>query len=277
MQSSLLGRLAFITGAGRGIGRSMSIALLRQGARVAMTSTDRASLIETLEASGVDHDHAFIVTGDLAQDAEIYRIIDEVKRNCGEPDILINNAGIAVGAIRHHGPGENVAFQEATPDILRHFFQINTIAPHIFATEFVDAMLAKRWGRIINISTSLDTMLKRIAYGGSKAALEAHSAMMAAQLQGSGVTVNVVVPGGQTATRMTEYLNTPAEQMLSPEVMVPPVLWLASRAADSVNGRRFVGALWDPRLPPSEAAKTAGAPVAWGGYGPQAILPKGNF
>jgi 3-oxoacyl-[acyl-carrier protein] reductase len=62
--------------------------------------------------------------------------------------------------------------------------------------------------------------------------------------------------------------------LIAPEVMVPPLLWLCSNESDGVNGQRFIGARWDPKLSSAEAAKNAGAPAAWQQLGRQAVMPE---
>jgi len=102
------------------------------------------------------------------------------------------------------------------------------------------------------------------AYGPSKAALEAFSAIMAKDLAGTGVTVNVLVPGGVTNTPMVPLeAGYDRTEMIQPAVMAPPLNWLVSDAAAGVTGRRFLAVHWDPSLPPEEAAAKAGAAVAW--------------
>ena len=130
----------------------------------------------------------------------------------------------------------------------------------------VHEMMRRRWGRIVNVTTSLGTMIRpgSPTYGPSKAALEAFSAIMAKDLDGTGVTVNVLVPGGVTNTGMIPAEAPYArEDMIQPEIMAPPLVWLVSDAAAGVTGRRFLAVHWDASLPPEQAAEKAGAPVAW--------------
>ena len=83
-------------------------------------------------------------------------------------------------------------------------------------------------------------------YGGSKAANEAHLLAMAHELDGTGVTANVLVPGGAADTRLVSRAAAPdRSKLISPDVMVAPLLWLCSNASDGVTGQRFVGASWD--------------------------------
>jgi NAD(P)-dependent dehydrogenase (short-subunit alcohol dehydrogenase family) len=86
---------------------------------------------------------------------------------------------------------------------------------------------------------------------------------MAKDLDGTGVTVNVLVPGGATNTPMiSDEAGFDRAKLMQPDVMVPPLLWLVSEAAGKVTGRRFLGVHWDSALPPEQAAERAGAPVA---------------
>src|SRR5271167_2469147 len=127
-------------------------------------------------------------------------------------------------------------------------------------------MMRQKWGRIVNITTSLGTMIRdgSPTYGPSKAALEAFSAIMAKDLAGTGVTVNVLVPGGVTKTGMVPLeAGYDRAEMIQPAVMAPPLNWLVSDAADNVTGQRFLAVHWDPGLSSEEAAAKAGAPVAW--------------
>src|SRR5689334_4392645 len=110
-------------------------------------------------------------------------------------------------------------------------------------------------------------------YGPSKAALEALSAIMAKDLDGTGVTVNVLVPGGVTNTPMiSDEAGFARDRLIQPEVMVPPLPWPVSDAA-KITGRRFLGVLWDAALPPEQPAEKAGAPLAWTSIATMAITP----
>jgi 3-oxoacyl-[acyl-carrier protein] reductase len=266
-------RVALMTGAGRGLGRVMSLALLRAGVRVILTSTDRASLEETVRASGASTAQARVLALDLAQSGACEHLAREAVAQFGQIDILVNNAGLGTTSIRPDLLKNPFKFWEVERDTFEHFFLINSTVPYYLASLLAPAMVARGWGRIVNNTTSLDTMLRFAVYGGSKAALEAHTASMATDLVGTGVTANVLVPGGGAATRMVEGLGLPMSSFIDPQVMGPPLVWLASHAADGVTGRRFIARLWDPQLPPGEAAAIAGAPVAWSGYGTQGVHP----
>lgn len=97
--------------------------------------------------------------------------------------------------------------------------------------------------------------------------------VLAHEVDGTGVTANVLIPGGRSDTRMIPDDGRFADRslLIKPAVMAAPMVWLASAASDGVNGRRFRAALFDPALPPEEAAEAAGAPIAWRDLGGQAI------
>jgi NAD(P)-dependent dehydrogenase (short-subunit alcohol dehydrogenase family) len=266
-------RVVLLTGAGRGLGRVMTLALLNAGARVVLSATERKSLDETIEESGAGT-RAVAITADLSSASECERLVEAAMTSFGQVDILVNNAGLGADSIRADLLRNPFRFWEVEPGVFDRFFQINSTAPYRLAALLAPAMVARGWGRIINNTTSLDTMLRVPVYGGSKAALEAHTAIMANDLLGTGVTANVLVPGGAAISRMTAGLGVPPEMLIPASVMAAPIVWLASDASDGVTGRRFIARNWNAALPPGEAAEQAGAPVAWTGYGVQGVQPK---
>jgi NAD(P)-dependent dehydrogenase (short-subunit alcohol dehydrogenase family) len=271
-------RVAIVTGAAGGIGRAMTRGLLATGIRVAGADRDREPL-EALAASAREQGKAaelLTVQTDLTNDSAADEIIQATRTRFGRIDILVNNAGIGPGSIRPDSWQRPLKFWEITPDQWRRFVAVHTTAPLTLANAVVPEMMRGGWGRIVNVTTSLGTMLNAGSptYGPSKAALEALSAIMAKDLDGTGVTVNVLVPGGITNTPMvSDESGFDRTKMIQPEVMVPPLLWLISDAAGKVTGRRFLGVHWDPALAPKQAAEKAGAPVAWTSIATMPITP----
>ena len=127
------------------------------------------------------------------------------------------------------------------------------------------------WGRIVNVTTKLTTMnqLGAIPYGSSKAALEMASEVWAKDVEGTGLTVNIVNPGaGANTPGMAQELRDwsaagKVPKLVEPEDMVPPLLWVVSTAADHVNGMRYDANAWDTKLAPAEAAKKYGRPAGF--------------
>ncbi len=271
-------RVAIVTGAAGGIGRALTRALLAAGIRVAGVDRDREPL-EALAASVRERGKAaelLTIATDLTNDAAVEEIATVIRDRFGRIDILVNNAGIGPGAIRPDSWQRPLKFWEITPDQWRRFVAVHTTAPLALTKAVVPDMMRQGWGRIVNVTTSLGTMLNAGSptYGPSKAALEALSAIMAKDLDAAGVTVNVLVPGGMTNTPMiSDQAGFNRAELIQPEVMAPPLLWLVSDAAGKVTGRRFLAVHWDAKLPPEEAAEKAGAPVAWTSIATMPITP----
>jgi 3-oxoacyl-[acyl-carrier protein] reductase len=162
---------------------------------------------------------------------------------------------------------KSLKFWESDPEIWQRVIHTNVNGTFLMARTAVPHMLATGWGRMVNITTSLATMQRRSnsPYGVTKAAIEAETLIWAQELVGTGVTVNSLIPGGAADTGFVHMssrkeLAAMGRTLLPPSVMVPPILWLASRLSDGVTGARFVGKLWDDALPPGEAAAKAREP-----------------
>jgi 3-oxoacyl-[acyl-carrier protein] reductase len=156
---------------------------------------------------------------------------------------------------------------------------INNGGAFLMARFAAEPMVKRGWGRIINVTTSFDTMMAQglSAYGASKAALEAGSAVWAKDLDGTGVTVNVLVPGGPTETMGFFPPGAPRPPvLLDPEIMGGPAVWLASPASDGISGSRFIARDWDTKLPPVEAAAGVRAPIGWPGLAQGASAARGH-
>jgi NAD(P)-dependent dehydrogenase (short-subunit alcohol dehydrogenase family) len=271
-------RTAIVTGAAGGIGQAMVVGLLGAGMRVAAVDRTAAGLTALAEAARERQQGANLLTieADLAEDESIERIVAAARARFGTIDILVNNAGVGQATLRRDNRTNPIKFWEVTPEQWKLFVAVHTNAPMALSRALVHDMMRQHWGRIVNVTTSLGTMVRdgSPTYGPSKAALEAFSAIMAKDLAGTGVTVNVIVPGGLTNTGMIPAEAPYArEDMIQPDVMVPPLQWLLSEAASGVTGRRFLGVHWDPALPPEQAAEKAGAPVAWTGIATMPIEP----
>ena len=176
----------------------------------------------------------------------------------------MNNAGIGVSSIRPDAERNHPSIEEIDRPLWERFFAVNVTGPMLMVRAAAPHMRKSGWGRIVNNTTSFFTMLRVLPYGASKAALEAMSAIWAKEFEGSGVTVNVLVPGGPTDTPfVADESGIPRDKMLKPAVMEAPIRWLASHASDGVTGKRFVAALWDPNEDDATAANKAGAPIGW--------------
>ena len=278
MAGSLDGRAVLITGAGGGMGGAMSLGLIGEGADVLAVDVReeplRALAEEARSRNGpgrIDPATADITDPDACED-----LVRRTVETFGGLHMLVNNAGIGMQTIRETYMTEPVSFWDADIERWQRMMDVNFKAPFMLAKFAAARMIAQGWGRIVNVTTSLDTMHRKAytPYGQSKAALEAATSTWAKDLDGTGVTANVLVPGGPTDTGFIPA-NAPFDRaaLVRPSVMVAPILWLASEASDGVTDCRFVGNDFDPAIPPGEAAQAARAPAAWPGAGTTATWP----
>lgn len=265
----LNGRVAIVTGAARGLGRAMAQALARAGAAVVFADIDAARLAAAIEPlAGTERCGPTIAIGcDITRRADCERVTAQTIDSFGALHILVNNAAKGMAHIERAAETKSFKFWEADPEVWQQVIATNVNGTFLLARSVVPAMLAAGWGRIINITTSLGTMQRyaNSPYGVSKAAIEAETLIWAQDLAGTGVTVNSLLPGGAVDTEFVaeqsrREMREAGRKLLQPEVVIPPALFLASALSDGVSGKRFVGKLWDDRLPPQEAAKQACEP-----------------
>ncbi|MGH6904913.1 MAG: SDR family NAD(P)-dependent oxidoreductase, partial [Geminicoccaceae bacterium] len=240
--ASAAGKVTLVTGGARGIGAAIAHGLVAVGAKVAILDRDA----DALEACPLD---VLKIRANVARHEDCAAAVLQVRAEYGGLEVLINNAGIGMAAIRDDHFDRPIRLSEIEPEHWRRFFATNCMGAFLMMRAAVPDMAAQGWGRVVNVTTSFFTMLNEgfAPYGPAKAALEAASAIWAKELQGTGVSVNVLVPGGPTDTRMVPASAPFArDQLIRPEAMAPPAQWLASPASNGVTGRRFVAGLWDP-------------------------------
>src|SRR5262245_25576830 len=253
------GKVALVTGAARGLGRAMAEGLVRAGASVMFTDVDTDALARTGAAA--------TIAGNITVQADCERIIAETIERFGALHVLVNNAGIGPALLEASPRTKSLKFWEADPDIWRAIIDTNVNGTFLMARTAAPVLVKAGWGRIVNVTTSLPTMQRRqnSPYGVSKAAIEAETLIWAKDLDGTGVTVNSLIPGGAADTEFVHMasrkeLAAIGRALLPPSVMVAPIVWLASPLSDGITGARFVGKLWDESLPPGEAAARAREP-----------------
>ena len=273
------GKTVIVTGAGSpiGMGRQMSFALVAAGANVAMMDIDGSAL----EASANDareiggDDKVLPIVGDVTSYTDAQRVVQATLDRFGSLHVLVNNAGTNQRNVGMSNASTE-RWWEINPEGWSRVVAVNFSGPFFMAHAAVGHMMAQGWGRIIGVTTSLDTMIRAniTPYGPSKAGHEALMAAMAAELEGTGVTANVLVPGGPVNTNLlAQDTDFDRAKLIQPDVMRVPVAWLASDASSGVNGRRFIAYNWDESLPIEERLEKAGAPVAWPQLGGRPIRP----
>ncbi|MGE0225950.1 MAG: SDR family NAD(P)-dependent oxidoreductase [Acetobacteraceae bacterium] len=267
---------AIVTGAASGIGRAMALGLVGAGFTVVAVDRNAAALGSLSGAAAGKSGQVITLEADLSQPGAFDRIVAEALKPSGRIDVLVNNAGIGQAGVRPDARHNPIRLWDITPELWARFLAVNATAPIMMARAVVPHMLKAGKGKVITVTTSLGTMVREgyTLYGSSKAAAESAMAVLSADLKGTGVTSNVLVPGGVTNTPLVgENAGDPAK-MLQPEIMVKPLLWLVSDASNGVSGRRFIAADWDASLSDAQAAEKAGAPIAWLSIARMPIEPK---
>jgi 3-oxoacyl-[acyl-carrier protein] reductase len=202
------GRSALVSGAGRGIGRSTAIALAGEGARVILLARTQSELDETATLVRERGGEAIVVPTDVGDAQSVSRAIDEIRDAGGGVDILINNAAV----VWPLGATARVDLNE-----WRAAMQVNVFGAVHLTLAVLPGMLAREWGRVVNVSSGIvsrpASMIGGNAYATSKAALEAHSMNLAAELSGTGVTVNVYRPGTVDTEMQAWIREQPGEKI----------------------------------------------------------------
>src|SRR5438445_7950910 len=189
-------RVAIVTGGLRGLGRAMAFGLAREGHNVVAVGHIDADVAE-VEAEGAKlKGHVLPLVADLRQPADCDRIVAMARERFGGLHILVNNAGLTFTTIdpARFRRAEPQKFWQVPDDIVRAVIETNYIAADQMARRVAAKMIEQGWGRIVNVTTKLDTMNRphTSPYGASKAALEMATEVWAKEVEGTGLTINIV-------------------------------------------------------------------------------------
>lgn len=251
MKVNLEGRVAVVTGASRGLGQRVALRLAENGADVALIARGKAALEDVAQQIAAKGGKAAVFASDLgkldpAQAADLKRAIEH---QLGTPAILVNGAGIF---------GPISLFKSVDPALWLETLSINTISPILLARAFVGGMIDGGWGRIISFTSAASLHHPgplNSAYATSKVALNQFTRHLAAELEGTGVTANVIHPG-DVKTEMWAAIRDEANALDAeaepyrqwvrwveetggddPEKAADVVLGLTGSAASGVNGQ----------------------------------------
>jgi NAD(P)-dependent dehydrogenase (short-subunit alcohol dehydrogenase family) len=244
---ALNGIRVLITGATSGLGAAMATALAEAGARVMVTGRDQSRAEAAARTLG---SAAIGCAVDVRDERSVAACVARACDSWGGVDMLVNNAGIGMRTVNPRFLTDAQPFWKVAAAGFRDVMDTKVVGCFLMARELVPLMLEQGGGRIVNISMNHETMIRRgfVPYGPAGAGVEALSRVMAADLAGSAVTVNMLLPGGRgTRTGMVPD-DIPVDvraRLLDPAVMGPPIVWLASARAAGVHDRRIVANEFD--------------------------------
>ncbi|MBI3625289.1 MAG: SDR family oxidoreductase [Candidatus Rokubacteria bacterium] len=230
MTRALEGKVALITGAGRGIGRAVALAYAREGASLALCSRTKKELEETEKAVAELGAVSLVQPCDVSRVEEGERFVERAIGLFGRIDVLVNNAGIAHRA---------ASLVELSPEEWESVLTTNLRGAWLVARAVVPHMLRQRGGSVINVSSWLgrDALTGYGAYGVSKWGLEGLTRYLSLELKSARIRVNSVSPG-YVATKMTNY------QGGRPEDVTDLFVYLASDASAGLTGRQLDVETW---------------------------------
>lgn len=262
--------VVIVTGGARGLGRAMTLALIRNGVRVAVADLP-ASAMEVRELTAIAgkeglEDRLFSIECDVTQWPDCTGTVNKVIDRFGAVHGLVNNAGVGMQHIGNVLVGGRKPFFEVDAETWRRTIDANLNGPFNMAKAVAPHFVKQGWGRIVNIVTSFYTMMMDgfSPYGPSKAALESATVIWSKDLAGTGVTVNALLPGGPANTRMIPQGEVADRStLIQPEVMMAPIVWLMSPRSNGVTGRRIIAKEWGAERLQREAADKVGSPAGW--------------
>ncbi len=237
--------VAVVTGASRGLGRAMALALAKAGCHVALNARSADALKETSEAIQKLGRKTLLISGDVSDEAQVKSMVDSVQKAFGRIDILINNAGVWEGGylVRMN--------KEAWDKVL----QVNMTGAFLFARAVGKVMLKQKSGKIINMASisGFKATPQSLAYAATKAAVIQMTKVIAVELGPAGIHVNAIAPGFFETDMTKRYRESDAKEALEayiaripmrrsgqPEDLSGVVVFLASKASDLITGQTIV-------------------------------------
>lgn len=249
----LKGKVAIVTGAGRGIGRAIAEGYLNEGAKVVVTAAREHSELTSFLEQPSWEGRVLTKLADVSIATDCEKVVAATLEQFGKIDILVNNAGRGMKYVSPTFMSQPSRFWEVDPETWQMIIATNVNGPFFMTRAVMPTMLEQHSGSIINISMNYETMKRRgfSPYGPSKAALESETAIWAQDLEGRGIRVNILLPGGATNTGMipTDTSQEIRARLIQPEVMVEPAVFLASDESNALTGRRLVATEWTPSSP----------------------------
>ena len=221
------GKVSIVTGASRGVGRAISVALAEEGSAVVLAARSVAKLRETAERVKSAGATAEIVAGDLSKEDSVRQLIELTRERFGRLDILVNNAGVTHSAALE---------QTSTADWDR-LFAVNTRAPFILCREALGLLREAESAHIINICSIVGVKCYPLqsAYTASKHAMRGMTKSLAEELRGTRIRVHLICPGGIDTDMIGEIRpDIKREDLMQPEEIAELVLYLVTHEGNAV-------------------------------------------
>jgi len=241
MNPILQNKVALVTGASRGIGRTTALALARASATVILSARDKTALNEIAQSISETEGQAHCVPADLRNEQSIDNLVKTIKAKFNRLDILVNNAGIAVPR----------PLEQTTNQDWDCCMAVNARAAFILCRDFTPLLRQAQPGYIINISSVVGVKgyPNQIAYGASKHALRGMSIAMAEELKADNIRVHVLCPGGVNTNLVKKMRPDIKEQdLMNPEEIAEIILYLVTHQGnaviDEIHLRRQTSSPW---------------------------------
>lgn len=242
--TELAGVRAVVTGATSGLGAAMASALLAAGATVALAARPTERLTTAVAAARAAGRDAHALPVDVRDPASVERATAAAVATLGGIDVVVNNAGIGMRTVNPRFLEQPQPFFDVSPEGFADVIATNLTGYFLVARSFAHVLIAQGHGRFVNVSINHETMRRQgfVPYGPSRAGSESVAVIMAEDLAPFGITSNIVLPGGATASGMIpEGIPDAVRSILLPaEVMGPPVVFLASAEAAGLTGERII-------------------------------------
>jgi NAD(P)-dependent dehydrogenase (short-subunit alcohol dehydrogenase family) len=232
---SFEGKVVMITGASRGLGRALTLAFANAGAKLAITARGTEALTKVkAEAESNGGADVLALPGDMANARDVERFIATAEAHFGKIDVLINNASIL-------GPSPMPLLLDYPEEDFQDVLRVNTVGPFLVTRRVLPGMLSRGKGTVINVTSEAGNTgyAGWGAYGISKFAIEGMSQTWADEVNGTGVTVNMVDPGEMDTGMHALAVPDCDYELAKPEDVTDVFLYLASDEAQEVNGQRF--------------------------------------
>ena len=239
----LTGKTALVTGASRGLGRAMAIALAEAGCDLALNARSPDSLDEVSENIHRLGRKAVVAAGDVSEEDQVDQVMEATLKAYGRVDILVNNAGVWDGSYL-------VRLRKQDWDKV---LKVNLTGAYLMAKAVGKVMLKQRSGKIINISSisGFKPISQSLAYGATKAAVIQMTRVIALELGPAGIQVNAVAPGFFDTDMTRRYQNSkkeldayvaniPLRRYGQPEDLNGLIVFLASKGSDHMTGQTIV-------------------------------------